>query len=198
MKIYFFIFSLIASFCVCNAQTEDFKDATSLLKYRILSVEDMTCSISSYSSSDQIEGALKLPETIHYQGHEFKVIEIENSCFEACYNLTAIYIPQSIKTIGFGCFQCCNNLREVVLSEGLQSIGNYAFASCSSLQQISIPSTVQSIAKGSFYNCPKLKTVKLEGSESEISPIYIDSDTGTNFLYSNVENLYLSRPINLV
>lgn len=183
--------------CVLIAFTgsaNDFTDATQLLSYKLLSVEDMTCSVNSPTSKD-ISGNIKIPETITYKNHVFTVVALEDACFEFCKSISGILLPKTIKKIGHGCFQCCDNLNRVILNDGLKKIDGYAFASCISLSDISIPPSISELDKSSFYNCPNLTNVRFEDASDDYKAVYIDSDNMSNYLFDNVTDLYLGRLI---
>lgn len=53
-------------------------------------------------------------------------------------NLTSIYCPEALKTIGNNCFKNCSNLASLTLPTQLTSIGDYAFENCNQLTQLII------------------------------------------------------------
>lgn len=74
---------------------------------------------------------------------------------------TSIAIHPDTKTLGSGAFGACYNLTAVTLPDGLIGIGSYAFNLCTSLQSIVIPSGVTVIPDHAFYDCHSLVSVVL-------------------------------------
>jgi hypothetical protein len=66
--------------------------------------------------------------------------------------ITEIVIPPSVTEIGGEAFQDCHNLRYVYFSKnsGLTNIGNYTFDGCESLYSVSIPASLKTIGKSAF------------------------------------------------
>lgn len=63
-------------------------------------------------------------------------------------NLTKVFVPSNIISLGAGAFTNCQSLEQIILSEGLKSIGFNCFAVCGNkdnLMDITIPSSVTSI-----------------------------------------------------
>ncbi|NCB03228.1 MAG: leucine-rich repeat domain-containing protein, partial [Spirochaetia bacterium] len=55
---------------------------------------------------------------------------IEDDAFAGCDKLVELYIPDSVRSIGFGAFAYCNSLRNVSLPEGVSISGKGVFAKC--------------------------------------------------------------------
>ena len=75
--------------------------------------------------------------------------------------LTAVILPQSIKTIGAYAFSYCQNLVEVTLPSELKKIENGTFCGCIKLQSIQLASTVSSIGKWAFKGCEEITEIKI-------------------------------------
>lgn len=93
------------------------------------------------------------------------LLVIGESAFEECLNLTSVNIPQSVKFIGNSAFKNCLNLQDVALNNGLESIGAFAFSNCLKLNKITIPVSLQIIKDGAFANCKNLGSVYMGRSE---------------------------------
>ena len=65
--------------------------------------------------------------------------EIGNAAFENCTALTAISVPNSVKSIGLLAFDGCSALASATLTAGTTEIGNFAFNGCAKNLVISCP-----------------------------------------------------------
>lgn len=75
------------------------------------------------------------------------VTEIKQQAFYDM-NLTKLFVPSNITSLGAGAFTNCQSLGQIILSEGLESMGFNCFATCGNednLIDIIIPSSVTSI-----------------------------------------------------
>jgi hypothetical protein len=61
-------------------------------------------------------------------------INIGESAFRGCSNLTDVIIPDSVTTIGASAFSDCINLTSIYLSSGVSNIANTSFSNCSGLE----------------------------------------------------------------
>jgi len=67
-------------------------------------------------------------------------------------DITAVYIPDTIKIIEDYAFEKCKNLSQIVIPDGVTSIGVRAFAFCWNLKVMVLPDSITSIESGTFYN----------------------------------------------
>ena len=78
--------------------------------------------------------------------------EIPASCFEDCYHLKSVRLPNSLHTINEFAFNYCRLLTDIQLPERLETISQEAFYDCD-LQSIYIPAHTVSISSTAFsYN----------------------------------------------
>ncbi|MBO5214815.1 MAG: leucine-rich repeat domain-containing protein [Clostridia bacterium] len=106
-----------------------------------------------------------------YQGKP--VTAINSYAFQEYFDkkITAVYIPNSVTTIGGGAFSGCAKLEKVSLGSSITSIGASAFADCSELTDIVLPNTVTSIGAGAFANCSNLTSVSIPDSVTSFGDI---------------------------
>ncbi len=128
------------------------------------------------------ETSLVIPSTLGGK----TVTAIKSEAFYGKQNLTALVIPDTVKTIGYSAFQDCSGLVSVNLGAGVTLIDTGVFHGCSSLVSISIPASVTSMAPGSsFSNCTKLESITVAAA----NPNYC-SDNGVVY---NKDKTYLMR-----
>ena len=175
----------------------EYTDSLSGLKYRILSVEDMTCALIGVESKD-ISGELIIPSTSSYAGHDFTVVRLADGCLDFCKKITSVTIPSSVEVLGFGCFQGCSSIEFVSLSNNLKKIGGFCFSGCSMLKSISIPSGIKELDYSAFTYCDSLKRVIIEDAEVNYEPVFIECTDFTNTLFKYAEELYLGRQIGFI
>ena len=72
-----------------------------------------------------------------------------------------VYVPDSVRTIGFGAFEDNDYIKKVVLPNRLESIEYNAFAECDYLLEIDIPDSVTEIGSAAFSNCKSLCDVSI-------------------------------------
>lgn len=117
--------------------------------------------------NNAFEGCTALKKvTYEASGSETANQMIMYQAFLNCNNLSEIYLPTTLKSIGQNAF-AGTSVVNLVIPEGVESIGSQAFSGCSKLVSLRIPSTVTSIESGAFSNCKKLRSVSmLEGTQS--------------------------------
>ena len=134
-----------------------------------------------------IAGKVKIPSKYGNGEEEGIVTSVSGEAFFGFENITEVFIPSSIKTIGTDAFYRCEKLTDVHFAENsvLESIGDTAFQRCYSLVSVTLPKSVktlgqkvfdelnnlesvvfekgnelENLGKGCFSDCPKLKTIK--------------------------------------
>lgn len=81
------------------------------------------------SKTPKYSGEVVIPSTIEYNNNTYQVTSIEGDAFYECSNLTAINLPNSLKTIGGNAFKGCG-LTSISIPNSVESIGAYAFSLC--------------------------------------------------------------------
>ena len=155
-----------------------------LSKLAFISNGDGTYSVKGKDRN--IAGKLKIPSTYGDGAEEGAVTTVSEDAFFAVENITEVFIPSSVKTIGNDAFYKCGKMTDIHFAENsvLESIGDTAFQACHSLVSVTIPKSVktlgevfyelnnlesvvfeegnelENLGRGCFNNCPKLKTIK--------------------------------------
>ena len=83
-------------------------------------------------------------------------------------NLTSIYLPAGVTSIGTSAFNGCSSLSSIILPSSLASIGKYAFEDCNTLSSITLPTGVTSIGEKAFYGCSALNSITLPAGVTSI------------------------------
>ena len=122
------------------------------------------------STNDEIGyiGEVTIPETILFNGIEYRVSSIGIGAFSGNENLTSVIIPKSITIISVNTFYGCHKLNYISLPNSIVSIESQAFESCWALTDIEIPNSVTSIGSETFWHCNKLKNIKIGNSIEKI------------------------------
>ena len=118
--------------------------------------------------SPSYSGDVTIPETVTYDGVQYRVTAITANAFFSCGDLTSVSIPSCITEIGISAFQGCYNLTEVSLPENITSIANSTFYECSRLVSVVIPDGVTSIGEYAFWNCQNLLSIDLPDAVTTI------------------------------
>lgn len=134
--------------------------------------------ITKYSGEYEL---LLLPDTIHGKS----VVAIGKEAFASNRWLSAVVLPDSIKTIESLAFYGCNNLVYIALGKGIESVGNYAFARCRALYAIDL-SDADSIGIGALADCTAINSLTLsfigsaDGENEYLGYIFGADDIGHN------------------
>ena len=148
------------------------------LNYRVNN-DGNSVTVTGHVDGYNAQGALNIPASVSYEGHDYAVTVIGNTAFMYCFYLTSLTIPNSVTTIEEGAFAYCSGFTgdlvipnsvvtiepsafftcyafngDLVLGTGLTSIGSWAFNSCDGLTgTLNIPSNVTSIGEDAFVYC---------------------------------------------
>lgn len=137
-----------------------------------LNNEDKTATVASYDNSTQ-DGVIDIPDTVISGGQPYTVTAIGDSAFNPSHtitNVSSVFIPATVTSIGRFAFRCCKFLATVTFAEGsqLKSIGVSAFSGTDSahpiFKEIQIPYSVETIGTNAFHNCQDLESITLPAS----------------------------------
>ena len=133
---------------------------------------DHTATVASYDSSTQ-DGVIDIPDTVTSGGQPYTVTAIREYAFNpstTITNVSSVFIPTTVTSIGGFAFRCCKFLATVTFAEGsqLKSIGRHAFSGTISahprFKEIQIPDSVETIGTSAFHNCQDLESITLPAS----------------------------------
>lgn len=79
-----------------------------------------------------------------------------------------VYVPDSVRVIGYGAFENNDSIKKVVLPSRLETIEYNAFTECDNLLEIDIPDSVTYIGSAAFANCKSLCDVSIGKGVEEL------------------------------
>ena len=97
--------------------------------------------------------------------------------------ITAIILPDSVKSIGKNAFSNCVNLTSVEFGNGIEAIGERAFFGCESIEHIALPDSLKTLGNMAFAGCLKLENVTIEKGIESISSALTNCPTLENVTY---------------
>ena len=137
-----------------------------------LNAADHTATVASYDDSTP-DGVIDIPDTVISGGQPYMVTAIGEYAFNPSRkitNVSSVFIPATVTSIGRFAFRCCKFLATVTFAEGsqLKSIGVSAFSGTTSAHprftEIQIPDSVETISTNAFHNCQDLESITLPAS----------------------------------
>lgn len=172
--------SIFISESVTNIESEAFSPCLNLTS---IIVDEKN---SFYDSRNSCNAIIETASNTLIQGCSTTIIpssvtHIGGYAFTGC-NITSIFIPESVISIGWGAFQFCTNLASVNIPESITELGACAFGR-TALTSITIPSSVTFIGQGlvSGFNLTSIvvdKDNKVYDSRENCNGI-IETSTGT-------------------
>ena len=109
-----------------------------------------------------------VPETVEYDGENYKVVGIGDEAFNNCWGLKAVSLPSTLQSIGKLAFGYCTSLRSVTIPEEVTIVDNEAFTGCSALASVTIGGSVETIGDYAFFGCTGLASLHVPESVKTI------------------------------
>ena len=103
-----------------------------------------------------------------------------------------IYVPDSVKMIGYAAFSCCEQL-SVNMPGKLKIIGDYAFCGCKRLDSVYIPQSVVKIGEGAFSSCEGIISIVVDKNNT-----FFDSRNNCNAIINKEIGLLIAGCSNTV
>lgn len=156
---------------------------------------DHTATVANYDNHTQ-DGVIDIPDTVTSSGQSYKVTAIGDSAFKSLstpINVSSVFIPATVRSIGGSAFSYCNALttvtfaedsqlksiggsaffgtehahprfKEIKIPDSVETIGNAAFRYCQDLERITLPSALQKLSNSTFHGCTALSEVTFPAS----------------------------------
>ena len=99
---------------------------------------------------------------------EAGITSISDGAFIDCYNLTKVYLPDTVGMIAPSAFANCEKLVDIVIPDSVTIIGCNAFEHCHSITNIAIPYNVRYIEQETFSGCVSLEKIAIPYTLSAI------------------------------
>ena len=144
------------------------------------------------ASADGGKTVIEIPKTIAYDGVTYRVTAIGEGAFEGRSDISYLFIPSSITSIGeYAFIDCGSNI--IVNIENLEAwcqveLGNEHSSPLSSaktfklngaeVKNLSIPNGVESISNFAFYQCRSITSLHIPGSVKTIGSSAFEDCTG--------------------
>lgn len=152
----------------------DFYYLSKLTNMEILDVENVKI-LATYDS----EGNVKYPEDFlpenSFMGcKSIKKISMPDnikgigSWAFAESSIEEIYIPKSVKEIGYQAFFYCKKLTKAIIDGEIEKTPRSLFSQCSALTEVTLPQTLKILDYEAFYKCTALENVELPASLTTI------------------------------
>lgn len=87
------------------------------------------------------------------------VTAIAANAFRGKAELTSVFLPASVETIGSYAFAGCSSIGNINILSKSVVIGAYAFSDCAALSSVMVSGTVKELGNAAFYNCAGLLDV---------------------------------------
>ena len=180
---------LIAVLCV-SVQAHAYDCNVGGIYYNLNSSDNTAEVTYSY----KYEGAIKIPQSVRYNGSSYSVTSIGEFAFATCSGLTSVTIPNSVMSIGNCAFYGCRSLTSVTIPNSVTSIGANAFYECTGLTSVTIGNSVTSIGGGAFHYCSGLTSLTIPASVTSIGEYAFLECTGLTSIVVDKGNVnYDSR-----
>ena len=114
------------------------------------------------SVPNNFTGELVIPEQIG-EGVHLRVTSLGNNSAVRRKGITAVTIPGTLRTIGFGALAELN-ITKINIPEGVQTVSSWSFNTDKQLTKVYLPSTVTEIKNHAFYQCDAITEVHIKAT----------------------------------
>ena len=89
---------------------------------------------------------------------------IKDGTFAGCSSFTSVTFPTTVEGIGYAAFYGCSGLTEITFPNSVQDISHGAFSDCTSLTKVNFGTGLTDIYDYAFYGCDNLSTIEMAAS----------------------------------
>ena len=114
--------------------------------------------------------------------------------FQNCYNLTSVYISDTVEEIGENAFANCKKLKSIEIPDSVTKIGARAFQDCIHLESVEIPDSVTKIGAYAFKGCSSLPSITIPDNVTKISEHAFDGYKGNVIKPTKPGTIPVSQP----
>lgn len=100
------------------------------------------------------------------------VVEIADTAFYHCSQITSVTVPSTVRKIGKMAFAGCTQLAAIKFvnnASALATVDEFAFAYCKSLASFTMFGSVNALGMGAFYDCQALTSIELPAGITALS-----------------------------
>lgn len=137
------------------------------LIYEIISEDEATVSVRANEEGYKAT-SLVIPETVDIDGKTYTVTEVECFGFSDSESLVDVKLPSTLKLLGQQCFDECYNLKSVDIPNGCK-LESYIFYGCLKLERVHLPEDLTFLDEGTFAYCRCLTDINIPSTLEEIS-----------------------------
>lgn len=125
----------------CHESQEEYTwDEPAVILYRKLCYEKLSDTTVCFIGPNKEQAKVVIPQSIHYNGREYKVVKIADRAFYKHTKLRQVTIPESCTTIGVKAFYGCKKLKSITIkSKKLKTVGRQAFTKIDKKAVINVP-----------------------------------------------------------
>lgn len=152
-------------FCLlCLPSVQVFADTPTQVKVGYVTYRIQNGVASVYTCDDNAKGIINISSSVN----GYPVTFVWPNAFSYCYDITEVWLPNSIEIIHGYAFDHCIELTKVKMPDTVTSIGPGAFQHCRKLKDVIIPSGVETIDTFTYYHCYALTNIRIPGNISAI------------------------------
>ena len=147
---------------------------------------------NSYKSS--YDSTLMLPTTVVYDNHEYKVVSIGDGAFKNLTRLTAIYLSNTIETIGEEAFSGCTNLKDFYTFEVAEDKTTPLVEADDNYEFFVKPGDAKNVVEPydedvTYISRVYIKSINFKGMDEIVIPYTLDGKTGTETINTSITQL---------
>ena len=102
--------------------------------------------VSVEPGDEKYAGRIVIPSEVNYEGMTYNVTSISNTAFNDCSGLTALYLPEGLKSLGTKMFSGCTSLTCLNIPNSVTNIGT-GFTSGSKLEKVVIGTGIKKLVQ---------------------------------------------------